>query len=222
MDAVGLRQRKKQRTREQIAAAAAALFAEHGYEQVTVADVARAAEVSEQTVYNYFPAKQQLVLDRDQALRNQLTQAVRGRPPGLSPAAAIRPHALGFVDELGTLPQEQVRGGLGYLAAVSPAIRRLSLEMTDRHAEAIAGAIAETTPGTHPLQAKMHAIALAWVFQAITDETGRRSRGGQPPAMIAAGLRPVIAAIIDDLDRWLANAPRTNTRGNRQAHRGPP
>jgi AcrR family transcriptional regulator len=53
VDAMGRRQRTKQRTREQITAAAAALSAEQGFEQVTV--VARAAEVSEQTVYNYFP-----------------------------------------------------------------------------------------------------------------------------------------------------------------------
>ena len=204
METTGLRERKKHRIREQIAAAAAALFAEHGYEQVTVLDVAKAADVSEQTVYNYFPTKQQLVLDRDQALRDQLTQLIRARPAGASPAAAIRATALGFVDEIGSLPEDQVRGGLGYLAAVSSAIRRLSLEMTDRHADAIAAAITDTTPGTGPLQAKVQATALAWVFQTITDQTGQRARAGQPPAAIAAELRPAIAAIIDDLDRWLA------------------
>jgi hypothetical protein len=49
----------------------------------------------------------------------------------------------------------------------------------------------------------VQAIALAWVFQVITDETGQRSRAGQSPDAIATGLKPVIAAIIDDLDRWL-------------------
>ena len=50
----GLRERKKQRTREQIAETARELFTEHGFDRVTVAEVARAAEVSEQTVFNYF------------------------------------------------------------------------------------------------------------------------------------------------------------------------
>ena len=207
MEEARLRERKKQRTREQIAGAAARLFAAHGYERVTVSDVARAADVSEQTVYNYFPAKQHLVLDQDEALRDRLVQLIRDRPPGVSPAAAIRAEALAFVDGIALLPMDQVRGGLGYLAAVSPAVRRLSLEMTDRHAEAIAVAITETAPGTNPLVARVRATALAWVFQTITDETGRRSRSGQAPAVIAAELRPQIAALIDDLDRWLATAP---------------
>src|SRR6266511_2941344 len=74
---VGLRERKKQRTRESIADAAARLFAERGYERVAVVDVARAAEVAEQTVYNYFPTKEHLVLDRDETLRDRLVQLVR-------------------------------------------------------------------------------------------------------------------------------------------------
>jgi AcrR family transcriptional regulator len=170
---------------------------------VTVSDVARAADVSEQTVYNYFPAKENLVLDQDEALRDRLVQLVRDRPPGVSPAAAIREEALAFVDGIEPMPAEQVRGGLGSLAAVSPAVRRLSLEMTDRHAAAIAAAIMRAEPDANPLLVRMRANALAWVFQTITDETGRRCRAGQPPAVIAAELRPLIAAVIDDLDRWL-------------------
>jgi len=206
VETTGLRERKKQRTRSRIAAAAAELFAVRGYERVTVADVARAADVSEQTVYNYFPAKEHLVLDQDEALRDRLVRLVRDRPPGVSPAAAIRAEALAFVDGVGTLPADQVRGGLGYLAAVSPAIRRLSLEMTDRHAEAIAAAMMPAAGDANPLLLRVQATALAWVFQTITDETGRRCRAGQSPATIAAEMRPLIAAIIDDLDRWLSLA----------------
>jgi len=206
MEEARLRERKKQRTREQIAGAAARLFADHGYERVTVSDVARAADVSEQTVYNYFPTKQHLVLDQDEALRDRLVQLVRDRPPGVSPAAAIRAEALEFVDGIAPLPVDQVRGGLGYLAAVSPALRRLSLEMTDRHAQAIAAAIMSTMAEANPVLARVEATALAWVFQTITDETGRRSRAGQPPATIAAELRPQIAGLMDDLDRWLSLA----------------
>jgi AcrR family transcriptional regulator len=202
VESTGLRARKKRRTREQIAGAAARLFAERGYERVTVRDVARAAEVSEQTVFNYFPAKENLVLDQDEALRDRLTGLIRARPAGTSPAAAIRAEATGFVAAIAALPEDQVRGGLGYLAAASPGVRRLALEMTDRHASALAVAITETT-GTRPALAKVQATALAWVFQTITDETGRRSRDGQAPAVIAAELGPLIAEIIDDLDRWL-------------------
>ena len=201
VETAGLRERKKQQTRSRIAAVAAGLFAERGYEQVTVADVARAADVSEQTVYNYFPAKDNLVLDQDEALRDRLVQLVRDRPPGVTPAAAIRDEALAFVDGIAPMPAEQVRGGLGSLAAVSPAIRRLSLEMTDRHAAAIAAAMMRAEPDANPLLVRMQANALAWVFQTITDETGRRCRAGQDPATIAVELKPLVAAVIDDLDR---------------------
>ena len=200
----GLRERKKRRTRHAIASAALRLFAERGYEAVAVVDVARAAEVSEQTVYNYFPTKQDLVLDRDEQLRDRLTDLVRTRPPGVSPAAAIRDEALSFVAEVRSLTPAQLRGGLGHLAAISPTIRRLSLEMTDRHADAVAAALAPSGSATERAVAKLHAVALTWVFQTITDETGRRVRDGQSGAQIARALRPIVVAMLDDLDRWMS------------------
>ena len=145
MPGTGLREVKKARTRQFIAETAARLFAERGYENVAVIDVARAAGVAEKTVYNYFPAKEHLLLDQDDALRDRLVSAIRDRAGGVSPAAALAGVALGLVEGVASMPAEQVRGGLGYLAAVSPAVRLLCLEMTDRHADAIAAALTETT-----------------------------------------------------------------------------
>jgi AcrR family transcriptional regulator len=206
MPGTGLREVKKARTRQFITETAARLFAERGYENVAVIDVARAAGVAEKTVYNYFPAKEHLLLDRDDALRDRLVSAIRDRAEGVSPATAIKGEALGLVEEVASMSAEQVCGGLGYLAAVSPGVRRLCLEMTDRHADAIAAALTQTTETADLALAKVHAVALAWVIQTVTDETGRRARQGQAPAQIADGLRPVIAAILDDLDRWPAPA----------------
>ncbi len=200
MSSIGLRARRKQANRELIAATAARLFAERGYEKVAVIDVARAADVSEQTVYNHFPTKQDLVLDRDEELRDRLVDRIRSHPAGTSPAAAIGPEALAWVDAVATMSRDQIRGGLGYLAVNSPAVRRLSLAMTDRHADALAATLSDTFP--EPAVAKLHAIALAWVFQTITDETGRRAHRGHSPARIARELRPVITRMIDELDRW--------------------
>ncbi len=206
MSTVGLRARRKHENRELIAATAARLFAERGYENVAVIDVARAAEVSEQTVYNHFPTKEHLVLDRDEELRDRLVDRIRNRPPGSSPAAAIRPDALGWVDAVATMSRDEVRGGLGYLGVNSPAVRRLSLAMTDRHADAIAAALRDVL--LEPAVAKLHAVALAWIFQTITDETGRRAHRGHAPKRIARELRPIIARMIDELDRWPSPAMR--------------
>ena len=203
----GLRERKKARTRQAIADAAARLFAERGYEQVAVSDVAREAEVSEQTVYNYFPTKEQLVTDRDQLVQDELSRLIRTRAPGTTPAAAIREFVLATVDGIRRIPAGQWRGEIGFLAAISPAVHRLSLEMSDRQARALAAAIAETEK-VAPEIAKLRGIALASVFQIIITEAGRRTREGQSQDQIADELRPAIEAVLDDLDRWLTPATK--------------
>src|SRR5205809_6037235 len=107
MTDLGLRERKKARTRQVIADAAARLFAERGYEQVAVSDVAREAEVSEQTVYNYFQTKEQLVTDYDQEVQDQLGRLIRTRAPGITPAGAIREFTLDVVEGIRRVPAEQ-------------------------------------------------------------------------------------------------------------------
>ena len=189
MASIGLRELKKARTRQLIAETAARLFAERGYEHVSVADVARAAEVAEQTVYNYFPAKEQLVTDREQQVQDRLCDLIRSRPPAVTPAAAIRDFVLESVDAIRSIRPETWRGELGYLAAISPAVHRLALELTDRQAVALASAIGDTT-AVAPEIARLQGIALAGVFQIIISEAGQRTREGQSQLEIADELRP--------------------------------
>ena len=184
MASPGLRERKKARTRLHIADTAARLFAERGYENVAVTDVAREAEVAEQTVYNYFPTKEQLVIDRDQQIQERLSDLIRSRPPGITAAAAVRDFILGFVAGIRSIPPEHWRGELGYLAAISPTVRRLALELLARQADVIAAAISDTT-AVAPEIARLQGIALAGVFEIIISEAGRRARQGQSQAKIA-------------------------------------
>ena len=203
MPSTGLRELKKARARRHIADTAARLFAERGYEHVSVTDVAREAEVAEQTVYNYFPTKEQLVTDRDQQIRGRLCDLIRSRPPGMTPAAAVRGFVLGSVDAIRAIPPENWRGELGYLAAISPAVHRLALELADRQAAALASAISDTSP-VPPEIAALQGIALAGVFQIIISEAGRRTREGQSQARIADELYPMLERLMDELDRWLS------------------
>ena len=85
----GLRERKKQQTREAIAETARRLFSERGFERVTVAEIAREARVAEKTVFNYFPTKEDLVYWRLETFEDELLEAVRGRDPGESVLAAF-------------------------------------------------------------------------------------------------------------------------------------
>jgi AcrR family transcriptional regulator len=208
MATTGLRDLKKARTRRLIAETAARLFAERGYERVTVSDVAREAEVAEQTVYNYFPTKDRLVTDREEQVQERLCDLIRSRPPGVTPAAAIRGFVLEAVTGIRSIPPEIWRGELGYLAAISPTVHRLVLELTERQAAALTAAISETT-AVAPEVARLQGIALAAVFQIMISDAGQRSRDGRSQAEIADELRPVMENILDELDRWLSVSPPT-------------
>ena len=87
---MGLREVKKLRTRREIADRAMQLFAQRGFDRVTVAEVAAAADVSEKTVYNYFPTKEDLFFDEVPAREAALVAAIRGRREGESIVSALR------------------------------------------------------------------------------------------------------------------------------------
>src|SRR3954454_15056521 len=90
-----LRERKKQRTRAHIAETARRLFADRGFDRVTVAEIAREAEVAPATVFNYFPTKEDLFYSRREAFEDELLGAIRSRPPGQSVLAAFAAFLLG-------------------------------------------------------------------------------------------------------------------------------
>ena len=79
---MGLRELKKEKTRQLIADTAWRLFADRGFDLVTVAEIAREAQVAEATVFNYFGSKEDLFYSRLDAFGARLTDAVAGRPPG--------------------------------------------------------------------------------------------------------------------------------------------
>jgi AcrR family transcriptional regulator len=86
----GLRAQKKQKTRLAISQVATAMFIDRGFDNVTVAEVAHAAEVSVNTVFNYFASKEELFFDRGPDLREALCRIVRERKRGESAVAALR------------------------------------------------------------------------------------------------------------------------------------
>src|SRR5215203_6030158 len=85
----GLRERKKEKTRRLLADTARRLFAERGFEAVKVAEVARAADVSEATVFNYFPTKEDLFYSGLEAFEAELLSSIEDRARGESVLAAF-------------------------------------------------------------------------------------------------------------------------------------
>src|SRR5215471_12564137 len=86
---MGLRETKKLQTRHAIAAAAMGLFVTKGFDRVTVAEIAREAGVSEKTVFNYFPTKEDIFFDEVPERLDALADAVRDRRPGQSLVEAM-------------------------------------------------------------------------------------------------------------------------------------
>lgn len=87
---LGLRERKKQKTRLAISDVATGLFIERGFDDVTMAEVAHAAEVSVNTVFNYFSTKEELFFDRGPQLRDFTARIIRERRRGDTPLLALR------------------------------------------------------------------------------------------------------------------------------------
>src|SRR3954467_432077 len=96
----GLRERKKHRTRREISDVATRLFQRDGFEAVTLAQIANAADVSVKTIFNYFGSKEDLYFDRAAEMRNSLVSTVRDRAAGTSVLDALhvlmRDHAMPF------------------------------------------------------------------------------------------------------------------------------
>jgi AcrR family transcriptional regulator len=140
----GLRARKKRAARETIAATARRLFAERGFDAVTVAEVAAAAEVSEKTVFNHFPTKEDLAFAGREEGIALFVAAITERPPGSSVLDVFRAltHAV---------PDVFVAGGDEDLLAVAKIIRgsrTLQERLTvgwEAGAAAITAAIADTS-----------------------------------------------------------------------------
>jgi AcrR family transcriptional regulator len=200
----GLRERKKAQTRQLIAETARRLFAERSFDRVTVAEVARAADVAEQTVYNYFPTKEDLVYWRLESFEQELLAAIRERAPGVSLLDAFW---LWMQQQRGLLHEEPVSEELAAMARViseSAALRAREQQVFERYTESLADLLASeagAAPGA--LEPWVAANAVMGLHRAlVTSARGRvlegarnpelardlRARADEARAMLAAGL----------------------------------
>ncbi len=95
---VGLRERKKRLTYQAVSDAAITMFLERGFDKVSVAEVAAAADISKPTLFRYFPAKEDLVLHRFADHEDEAARVVTGRAPDATPLDALRRHFLDGLD----------------------------------------------------------------------------------------------------------------------------
>ncbi len=196
----GLRSRKKAATRQQIADVAAGLFARHGYDAVSMVEVAREAGVSDQTVYNYFPAKHELVLDRADQVRGWYDEAVRDRGTR-SPARALEPVLRDDVERYAAADLDEARGEFLTQCVTSPVLRRFALEERERQVRTLTDAVVATTPGVPPLLAHAHAAALVSVVQVVHDRIGGAVQEREPQDEVVAELHQLLDGALTGLDQ---------------------
>ncbi len=189
MTGMGLRETKKLRTRQELADRAMELFATRGFDHVTVAEIAAAADVSEKTVFNYFPTKEDLFFDEVPARLAAVLAAVRGRRAGESVVVALRRLQAGECRRLGS-------PGFATFARIieeSPALQAKELEIMARFAETLREAI-RTELGAHPVDAKVAANVLVGVhWQLFRDARAQALAGRSGP--------PAVRRLRSDLDR---------------------
>ncbi|MFC9976336.1 TetR/AcrR family transcriptional regulator [Spirillospora sp. NPDC127200] len=196
----GLRALKKAQTRENISHQATRLFLERGFDKVTIADVAAAAQVAKMTVTNYFPRKEDLALDLHEAFVASLAATVRGRAPGESALAALRRAFLAAV-----AAHDPVIGFSGEpfarMITESPALVARLREFHEEREDALAAALAEETgAGPHDVPPRLAAAQLGGAHRVLFNEILRRTLDGQGNEEIAAALAEDGAAAFDLLE----------------------
>jgi AcrR family transcriptional regulator len=201
--APGLRERRKQETRQAISNVATQMFVDRGFDEVTIAEVADAAGVAKMTVTNYFPRKEDLVLDRAEAIERHLADVIAARAPGESMLAAIRR------DYAEAVARADVTLGLSspaFAAMIlgSPVLVGRVREMLDRREQLLGDAIAAET-GTDGPEQRLVAVLLASVHRVLAAEASRRSLEGQPRGQICAVLADAATRAFDLLEPSLGS-----------------
>ncbi|EXG79435.1 TetR family transcriptional regulator [Cryptosporangium arvum] len=188
----GLRERKRQRTHDTISATAIGLFLERGFDAVSVADVADAADVSKPTLFRYFPTKEDLVLHRIGDHMGEAARVVRG---SADPIGALHRH---FVD--GLTRRDPVTGlndvpeVLAYhrLVFETPALAARRAAFTDEDERALAAALVAAPGNAGELAAELRAAQVLAVQRVLARDNWRQLIDGRsaddlyPDAVAAA------------------------------------
>lgn len=178
---LGLRERKKRETRRRIADIATGLFMMRGFDNVTIADVARTADVSVNTVFNYFKTKEDLFFDRQDEIVEQVGRDFRARRPGESAAALFRRR---FFEGLDTRAYQTAfhEGSEVWTETVraSPALtarqREIASLAEDRLAEILAD---DTGAGPDDIAPRAAAAMIYAVQTTLIEQISDRKRAGE-------------------------------------------
>lgn len=205
----GLRELKKRQTRQLILDTATRLFAAHGFDGVSVAEIARVAQLSEMTVFNYFPTKEDLVFGRMEFFEERLVTAVQQRVAGESAVAAFRRAVVADIDQLASRADMIAKAAA--LIQASPALQAREREVAERYtARLVQVFTAETGTDVDDIEAWAVASALMAVHRGLLQHVrnavlaGRR--GNRLTTDAAAQASRALARLTAGLDDYPTNA----------------
>ena len=217
-EAGGLRERKKRLMRQQLSDTATRMFMERGFDGVRVTEIAEACGVSEKTVFNYFPVKEALILDRLEATVVSLKAGLAN--PGVPPVQAV----LQILDgELGAMTswlaaqddQAQAAAAIrrfGALIHSTPSLRAYQSDMTDQFTATAAGILAGRA-GMRPddPEPQIAAAALLGLWRVQYRALPGYLDGTRTPAQVhqavTAHVRRAACLISGGLDSFPARTP---------------
>jgi len=201
VSAVGLRERKKQRTRRQIFDASQRLFGRRGFEAVTVADIAREADVSEMTVFNHFATKEDLFYAGMRFFEEGLVEAVRDRPRGEAALKAFRRRVLDGAANLGAGERADAIRRAERLIASSPSLRARERQIVDDYTEALALVLS----AGGDIEARVAAAAMMAAHRALVAWTRERVAAGERGPSLADHFRAQARRAFGRLERGLGD-----------------
>jgi AcrR family transcriptional regulator len=196
---IGLRERKKQQTRQAIHAAAMRLFAERGFEATTIADIAAAADISPRTFFAYFPSKEEVVFAKFEPAFEDFDRSLSERPPGTTALEVLQAWIGRAAKEFsGDADAARLEARL---RRESPAVAACDLQHRSRFEHRLAEAVGEDLgEPADALRPRLVAAAAVAALQASSDAADAILEG-DPETAEALMADPV--SFIDDALRFL-------------------
>jgi AcrR family transcriptional regulator len=186
------------------------LFVERGFDGVTVTEIARAAELSEMTVFNYFPTKEDLVFGRTEFFEDQLLAAVQQRSTEESAVAAFGRMVLAGIDQLAA--RTEVIAKAAMLIRSSPGLQTREREITARYTARLAGVFtAETESADDDIEAWTAASALMAVHRGLLEHVRNAVLAGRRGAQLSKDAIAQASRALARLESGLADYPTTPT-----------
>jgi AcrR family transcriptional regulator len=193
----GLRERKKQRTRETIARAAHELFATRGYSATTLPEIAEAADVSTRTIFSYFPSKEDILFSDFPLVKDALAHALAERPEDEDTLETVRKFILGLHDVKESELDEQLR----YCIKSDETLRSHLRARIAQLEELIAPEIAKDLDAAPTdVRARVVATSLTAAFNLLAEREPSSAEKPKTAADVAAAIDPIITFLRGGLD----------------------